>query len=295
MNCCLPVPLPRWHPGAYAAERADKCVQTHPQAHRRPPGVSTCSIRRAAGARRSTTRPATPWRPRSNYRSRPRCCGRSTARRSRSNARCRSRKRDLIANSPAVEAKLAAGAGTMTIRELCAAMVTLSDNAAANILLKGIGGPPALTAFFRTLGDEVTRLDRFETRAQQQPSRRFARHHHAPRHGRLDAEDIHAGRAVASLARAAHRLDGRIAHRARARARRHAKVLEYRRQDRQRRERRHQRSGDRLSTRPPADLHRRLHERVEASDGRSSTPRMPRSAASSRAKNGNRNSEPDNN
>jgi beta-lactamase class A len=50
----------------------------------------------------------------------------------------------------------------MTIRELCSAVVTVSDNTAANILLKGIGGPPALTAFFRTLGDEVTRLDRFE-------------------------------------------------------------------------------------------------------------------------------------
>jgi beta-lactamase class A len=71
-------------------------------------------------------------------------------------------KADLLAHSPAVEAKIAAGAGTMTIRELCTAVITVSDNAAANILLKGIGGPPALTAFFRTLGDEVTRLDRFE-------------------------------------------------------------------------------------------------------------------------------------
>jgi beta-lactamase class A len=71
-------------------------------------------------------------------------------------------KADLVAHSPAVEAKIAAGAGFMTIRELCTAVVTVSDNAAANILLKGIGGPPALTAFFRTLGDEVTRLDRFE-------------------------------------------------------------------------------------------------------------------------------------
>jgi beta-lactamase class A len=71
-------------------------------------------------------------------------------------------KSDLIANSPAVEAKLAAGAATMTIRDLCGAILNVSDNAAANILLKGIGGPPALTAFFRTLGDDVTRLDRFE-------------------------------------------------------------------------------------------------------------------------------------
>jgi beta-lactamase class A len=71
-------------------------------------------------------------------------------------------KSDLLSHSPAVEAQLAAGASTMTVRELCEAVVTSSDNAAANILLKGIGGPPALTAFFRTLGDETTRLDRFE-------------------------------------------------------------------------------------------------------------------------------------
>jgi beta-lactamase class A len=50
----------------------------------------------------------------------------------------------------------------MTIRELCTAAVVSSDNAAANILLKGIGGPPALNEFFRTLGDTVTRVDRYE-------------------------------------------------------------------------------------------------------------------------------------
>jgi beta-lactamase class A len=68
----------------------------------------------------------------------------------------------LLPNSPAVEASLAAGAESMTIRELCAAAITQSDNTAANILLAGIGGPAALTTFFRTLGDETTRLDRTE-------------------------------------------------------------------------------------------------------------------------------------
>jgi beta-lactamase class A len=71
-------------------------------------------------------------------------------------------KKDLLANSPTVEAKLAAGAESMTIRELAAAAVVASDNAAANVLLRGIGGPPALTAFFATLDDKVSRLDRFE-------------------------------------------------------------------------------------------------------------------------------------
>jgi beta-lactamase class A len=71
-------------------------------------------------------------------------------------------RKDLLPTSPAVEAKLAAGADAMTIRDLCGAAVTQSDNAAANILLNGIGGPSALTSFFRTLGDEITRLDRKE-------------------------------------------------------------------------------------------------------------------------------------
>jgi beta-lactamase class A len=55
----------------------------------------------------------------------------------------------------------------MSIRELCRAVVTQSDNAAANILLHGIGGPSALTAFFRTIGDEITRLDRHEPALNQ--------------------------------------------------------------------------------------------------------------------------------
>lgn len=71
--------------------------------------------------------------------------------------------KDLLPHSPAVEAKLAAGATAMTVRELCAAIVTQSDNAAANVLLAAIGGPPALTRFFRDgIGDKVTRLDRIE-------------------------------------------------------------------------------------------------------------------------------------
>jgi beta-lactamase class A len=52
---------------------------------------------------------------------------------------------------------------TMTIRELSAAIVTRSDNTAANLLLASIGGPPEITRFARSLGDTVTRLDRIET------------------------------------------------------------------------------------------------------------------------------------
>lgn len=46
---------------------------------------------------------------------------------------------------------------------LCAAVLQQSDNTAANLLLARIGGPPAITAFARLIGDERTRLDRWET------------------------------------------------------------------------------------------------------------------------------------
>ena len=48
------------------------------------------------------------------------------------------------------------------MRELCDAAVTLSDNAAANLLLASFGGPTGLTDWLRTIGDATTRLDRNE-------------------------------------------------------------------------------------------------------------------------------------
>lgn len=50
----------------------------------------------------------------------------------------------------------------MTLAELCDPAVTLSDNAAANLLLKSFGGPQGLTAYTRSLGDKFTRLDRIQ-------------------------------------------------------------------------------------------------------------------------------------
>jgi beta-lactamase class A len=55
-----------------------------------------------------------------------------------------------------------AGDVGITVRERCEAAVTLSDNTAANLLLASIGGPAGWTAYVRSLGDEVTRLDRNE-------------------------------------------------------------------------------------------------------------------------------------
>jgi beta-lactamase class A len=50
----------------------------------------------------------------------------------------------------------------MTVQDACDASVTWSDNTAANLLLETLGGPPGLTSFFHSLGDDVSRLDRTE-------------------------------------------------------------------------------------------------------------------------------------
>jgi beta-lactamase class A len=67
---------------------------------------------------------------------------------------------DLVSWSPVTEKHL--GAPGLSLAELCEATVTISDNTAANLLLAQAGGPEGFTAFVRTLGDEVTRLDRIE-------------------------------------------------------------------------------------------------------------------------------------
>lgn len=69
-------------------------------------------------------------------------------------------KSDLAPYSPETEKH---AGGSMTVAELTKAMLTLSDNTAANLLLASFGGPPAVTAFARSIGDTMTRLDRNET------------------------------------------------------------------------------------------------------------------------------------
>ncbi len=68
--------------------------------------------------------------------------------------------RDLLDYAPVTKAHLEAGG--MTVRDLCAAAVELSDNTAANLLLDTLGGPAELTRYVRSLGDATTRLDRTE-------------------------------------------------------------------------------------------------------------------------------------
>lgn len=67
---------------------------------------------------------------------------------------------DMVFNAPVTQANLAKGG--MTIAALAEAAQKQSDNPAANLLLKQLGGPQGLTQFFRDLGDDTTRIDRFE-------------------------------------------------------------------------------------------------------------------------------------
>lgn len=66
---------------------------------------------------------------------------------------------DLMSVSPFTTRRLNEGA---SLRELAEATQKYSDNAAANLLLREVGGPAALTAFWRGIGDDVSRLDRTE-------------------------------------------------------------------------------------------------------------------------------------
>ena len=66
----------------------------------------------------------------------------------------------LVTYSPVTE-KFVAPA-EMSWEQLCQAAIGYSDNTAANLLAKKLGGPVAVTHFFADLGDKVTRLDRFE-------------------------------------------------------------------------------------------------------------------------------------
>lgn len=68
-------------------------------------------------------------------------------------------KSDLLDYAPETSKNLAHG---MSVRALCAAAITLSDNTAANLLFAGVGGPEGLTRFARDLGDSRTRFDRVE-------------------------------------------------------------------------------------------------------------------------------------
>lgn len=67
---------------------------------------------------------------------------------------------DMVAHAPVTGPAVGS---TLTIEALCKATVELSDNPAANILIREIGGLDAWRTWYRTIGDRVTRVDRYET------------------------------------------------------------------------------------------------------------------------------------
>lgn len=67
---------------------------------------------------------------------------------------------DMVMHGPITEPAIGS---TLTIEELCKATVEVSDNPAANILIHEIGGLETWQAWYRSIGDEVTRVDRYET------------------------------------------------------------------------------------------------------------------------------------
>ena len=66
---------------------------------------------------------------------------------------------DLVAHAPVTEAHVG---GSLSLRDLAEAVQLTSDNVAANLLMKKLGGPEGVTRRLRALGDEATRVDRWE-------------------------------------------------------------------------------------------------------------------------------------
>ena len=66
---------------------------------------------------------------------------------------------DMISHAPVTEPAVG---GTLTVEQLMKGTVEVSDNPAANLLLKANGGIEAMQAFYRSIGDDSTRVDRFE-------------------------------------------------------------------------------------------------------------------------------------
>lgn len=66
---------------------------------------------------------------------------------------------DMIPHAPVTEKAIGK---TLTIEELMQAVVEVSDNPAANILIREMGGLDTFRAWYRSVGDTTTRLDRLE-------------------------------------------------------------------------------------------------------------------------------------
>lgn len=79
---------------------------------------------------------------------------------------------DLLDYAPVAKNHLAAidrTEGALSVGAMAGAIVELSDNTCANLLLARIGGPEALTQFWRDLGDTTSRLDHNEPELNRSP------------------------------------------------------------------------------------------------------------------------------
>lgn len=74
---------------------------------------------------------------------------------------------DLLDYAPVARDNLAKGA--LSVGDMAKAIVELSDNTCANLLLARIGGPQALTRFWRDHGDVTSRLDHNEPQLNRTP------------------------------------------------------------------------------------------------------------------------------
>ena len=72
---------------------------------------------------------------------------------------------DMISHAPVTEPAVGS---TLTIEQLMKGTVEVSDNPAANILIREMGGLDALRAFYRGIGDDSTRVDRLEPEMNRQ-------------------------------------------------------------------------------------------------------------------------------
>jgi beta-lactamase class A len=76
---------------------------------------------------------------------------------------------DLVPHAPVIGERLKGGVTALSALELARATQQTSDNVAANLLIQRLGGPAAVTAGFRAMGDTVTRLDRIEPEMNRVP------------------------------------------------------------------------------------------------------------------------------
>lgn len=68
--------------------------------------------------------------------------------------------KDIVSYSPVTQLHVDTG---MTLREVIEAAVRYSDNTAGNLLLEKLGGPKGFETALRQIGDNVTKVDRYET------------------------------------------------------------------------------------------------------------------------------------